>query len=131
MAARLPRDSYFQQFPGDSSQTSVVAKMCYISEGVVLSDSFLEEGWIDWCGERLRALRCLYYRLPKRWVLRGLALVCWSWWVEALGVSGSLYEFWQFVCFKGLVRFICVFKFLAVKLFILFLHYSFNVYGNQ
>lgn len=47
MAARLPRDSYFQQFPGDSSQTSVVAKMCYISEGVVLSDSFLEEGWID------------------------------------------------------------------------------------
>ena len=47
MAARLPRDSYFQQFPGDSSQTSVVAEMCRISEGVVLSDSFLEKGWID------------------------------------------------------------------------------------
>ena len=47
MAARFPRDSYFQQFPGDSSQTLVVAEMCYISEGVVLSDSFLEEGWID------------------------------------------------------------------------------------
>ena len=79
---------------------------------------------------RLGALRCLYYRLPKRWVLRGLALVYWSWWVEALGVCGSLYEFWQFVCFKELVHFICVFKFLAMKLFILFLHYSFNVYGN-
>lgn len=47
MAARLPRDSYFQQFPGESSQSSVVAEMCCISEGVVLSDSFLEESWID------------------------------------------------------------------------------------
>lgn len=73
---------------------------------------------------------CLCYRLLKRWVLRTLTLVCWSWWVEALvGVSGCLFELWSFLSFREVVPFISVINFLAIELFISLPYYSYNICG--